>query len=154
MQTRLNMGCRFNHFFAVPALIGGILLGLSGCLSYQYERRVEGNEIKAPGDAFLPGKTTIADVLYSLGAPDGVHSLDQTDLLVYRRSLYQESGLSLGIPVFEVAVGGAAEISARGGLTRYDTLTFWFNSQGILLDVVFEKASDRSYLKTLFSKPK
>ena len=66
--------------------------------------------------------------------------------------LYQESGLSLGVPVLDVAVGGGVEISAAGGLARYDTLTFWFNPQGTLQDIVFEKASDRSYLKTLFSK--
>lgn len=152
MQTRLNMACRFNRYFTALALVAGILLSFSGCISYQYERRVEGLEIKEPGDAFLAGQTTIGDVLSSLGAPDGIHSLDNTDLLIYRRSLYQESGLSIGIPVFEVAIGGSAEISARGGLTRYDTLTFWFNSQGTLQDVIFEKASDRSYLRTLFSE--
>lgn len=146
------MACRSNRYFTALALVAGILLSFSGCISYQYERRVEGLEIKEPGDAFLAGKTTIGDVLSSLGAPDGIHSLDNTDLLIYRRSLYQESGLSIGIPVFEVAIGGSAEISARGGLTRYDTLTFWFNSQGTLQDVIFDKASDRSYLRTLFSK--
>jgi len=146
------MGYHFNHRFAILALVGSMLLSLSGCLSYQYERRVEGLEIQDPGDAYLLGKTTIGDVLSNLGAPDGVHSLDDTDLLIYRRSLYQESGLSLGVPVLDVAVGGGVEISAAGGLARYDILTFWFNPQGTLQDIVFEKASDRSYLKTLFSK--
>ena len=146
------MGYHFNQCFAILALVGSMLLSLSGCLSYQYERRVEGLEIQDPGDAYLLGKTTIGDVLSSLGAPDGVHSLDDTDLLIYRRSLYQESGLSLGVPVLDVALGGSVEISAAGGLARYDTLTFWFNPQGTLQDIVFEKASDRSYLKTLFSK--
>lgn len=146
------MGYHFNRCFAILVLVGSMLLSLSGCLSYQYERRVEGIEIQDPGDAYLLGKTTIGDVLSSLGAPDGVHSLDNTDLLIYRRSLFQESGLSLGIPVFDVAAGGTVEFSATGGLARYDTLIFWFNSQGTLQDIVFEKASDRSYLKTLFSK--
>lgn len=148
------MACRSNGYFIVLALVGSILWCLSGCISYQYERRVEGIEIKEPGDAFLAGKTTIGDVLSSLGAPDRVDSLDNTDLLVYRRSLYQESGLSIGFPVLEVAIGVSPEIVARGGLARYDTLRFWFNSQGTLQDVVFEKASDKSYLKTLFSNPK
>ena len=146
------MGCRFNCCFAILVLAGSIFLSLSGCLSYRYERRVEGIEIENPGSAYLIGETTIGDVLSSLGAPDEVHSLGNTDLLVYRRSLFQESGLSLGIPVLEVAIGGSVEVSARGGLARYDTLTFWFNSQGTLQDIVFEKASDRAYLKTLFSK--
>ncbi len=154
MQTRLSMGYRFNRCFAMLALLGSILLSLSGCLSYRYERRVEGIEINDPGDAYLLGETTIGDVLSSLGAPDGIHSLDNTDLLIYRRFLFQENSFSLGVPVLDVTLGGGVEFSATGGLARYDTLTFWFNSQGMLQDIVFEKASDRSYLKTLFSNPK
>ena len=146
------MGCHFNHRFAMLALVGSILFSLSGCLSYQYERRVEGIEIKDPGEAYPLGETTIDDVLSTLGAPHEVHSLDNTELLVYQRSLFQENGLSLGIPVLDVAAGLGVEISATGAETRYDTLTFWFNPQGTLQDIVFEKASGRSYLKTLFSR--
>jgi len=133
-------------------LAGSVLLSLSGCLSYQYERRVEGIEIEDPGDAYPLSKTSIGDVLSSLGAPDEVYSVDNTDLLVYQRSLFQENGLSLGIPVLNMAVAWSVDISATGALTRYDTLTFWFDPQGMLQDIVFEKASDRSYLKTLFSQ--
>lgn len=152
MQIRLDMACRFNHSFIMTVLIGSLLLGLTGCLSYRYERRVEGLEIEDPGDAYPLDKTTIGDVLISLGAPDEIHSLDNTDLLVYRRSLFQESGLSLGLPVLDVATGGTVEFSATGALARYDTLIFWFSPQGILQDMVYEKASDSSYLKTLFSR--
>jgi hypothetical protein len=144
------MDYHFKHRFTMLVGISVLLVCLSGCLSYQYERRIEGTEIKDPGDAYPLGKTTIGDVLSQLGAPQEVHSLDNSDVLVYQRSLYQESGLSLGIPVLEVVAGGSIDISASGALTRYDTLTFWFNSQGILDDIVFEKASDRPYLKTLF----
>ncbi|MBW1864500.1 MAG: hypothetical protein JRI64_02420 [Deltaproteobacteria bacterium] len=133
-------------------LVGSILLSLSGCLSYRYERRVEGIEIKDPADAYPLGKTTIGNVLCRLGAPDEVHSLDNTDLLVYQRSLFQENGFSLGVPMLDMSAGGGVEISATGAVTRYDTLIFWFNSQGALQNIVFEKASGRSYLKTLFSK--
>jgi hypothetical protein len=132
--------------------MGGLLLGLSGCLSYQYERRVEGIEVEDPGAAYPLEKTTIKDVLSSLGAPDEVLSLDNTDLLIYRRSLLQESGLSLGVPVLDVAAGMSAELSARGALARHDTLIFWFSPQGRLQDMVFDKASDKSYLRTLFSR--
>ncbi len=134
------------------AWAAAILMGLSGCLSYQYERRVDGIEIKDPGDAYPLGQTTIGDVLAGLGAPNEVHSLDNTDVLVYQRSLSQESGLSLGIPILEVSAGGSIDISATGGLKRFDTLIFWFDSQGMLEDIVFEEASSRPYLKTLFSK--
>ena len=146
------MVCPFNYRLVIFAVLGSIVLSLSGCLSYQYERRVEGIEINDPADAYPLGKTTLREVLLSLGAPNEVYSLDNTDLLVYQRSLVQESGLSLGIPVLDVVMGGSIDISARGALTRYDTLIFWFNPQGTLEDVVFEKASSRPYLKTLFSK--
>ena len=144
------MGYHFKHRFTMLVGICIFLVCLSGCLSYQYERRVEGTEINDPGDAYPLGKTTIGDVLSRLGAPQEVHSLDNSDLLVYQRSLYQESGLSLGIPVLDVVAGGRIDISASGALTRYDTLTFWFNSQGTLEDIVFEKASLRPYFRTLF----
>ena len=146
------MVCRFNYCLAILAVVCSVVLSLSGCLSYQYERRVEGIEINDPADAYPLGKTTLNEVLLSLGAPDEVYSLDNTDLLVYQRSLLQESGLSLGIPVLDLAMGGSVDISATGALTRYDTLIFWFNSQGTLEDIVFEKSSSRPYLKTLFTK--
>jgi hypothetical protein len=146
------MVCRFNYRLVALVLVGSVILSISGCLSYQYERRVEGIEINDPIDAYPLGKTTLSEVLLSLGAPDEVYSLDNTDLLVYQYSLIQESGLSLGIPVLDVAMGGSINISATGALTRYDTLVFWFNPQGTLEDMVFEKASSRPYLKTLFSK--
>jgi hypothetical protein len=147
------MDCRFNSSFAMLFLIGALLLSLSACLSYRYERRVEGIEVKDPGAAYPLEKTTIKDVLSSLGAPDEVISLDNTDLLIYRRSLLQESGLSLGVPVIDVMTAGmSAELSARGSLARHDTLIFWFSPQGRLQDMVFDKASDRSYLRTLFSR--
>jgi len=146
------MVCLFNFRLVLLVMAGSVIMSLSGCLSYQYERRVEGLEIDDPADAYPIGETTLSDVLLSLGAPDEVYSLDNTDLLVYQRSLIQESGLSLGIPVLDVAVGGSIDISATGALTRYDTLILWFNPQGTLEDIVFEKASSKPYLKTLFSK--
>jgi len=146
------MGCRFNHRFTLIVAISGILVCLSGCLSYKYERRVEGIEVNDPADTFSLSKTNIGDVLLSLGAPDEVYSLDNTDLLVYQRSIIQESGLSLGVPVLDVAVGGSIRLSVTDALIRYDTLIFWFNPQGTLEDIVFEKTSSRPYLKTLFTK--
>jgi hypothetical protein len=144
------MAYLFKQRFTMLVGVSLSLICLSGCLSYQYERKVVGVEISDPGDTYSLGKTTIGDVLLDLGAPQQVHSLDDSDLLVYQRSLYQESGLSLGLPALEVLAGGSIDISASGALTRYDTLTFWFNSQGTLEDVVFEKSSDKPYFKTLF----
>ena len=123
-----------------------------GCLSYRYIRQINGAEINDPGDTFIAGDTTIADVLSFLGAPDDIMSLDRKDLLIYKRSLSQENRLSLGIPIFDVVFGANIDIRASGGLTRYDTLAFFFSTEGILEQVVFEKGSSSPYLKTLLSK--
>ena len=144
------MDCLFNQRFVMVAVMGGILACLSGCLSYQYERRIGGVEIVDPGDAYHLGETAIGDVLSCLGAPDEVYSLDNKDILVYERSLFQENSLSLGIPVLDVTTGMSVNISASGALTRYDTLVFFFTPDGILENIVFEKGSSRPYLKTLF----
>jgi hypothetical protein len=144
------MDCRFNHRVTALLLTFCLFLGLSGCLSYEYTRRIDGVEIEAPGDQYSVGKTTIGDVLQNLGAPDDVFSLDNKDLLVYRRSVLQQNRLSIGIPVFDVATGGSIDMSASGALTRYDVLSFFFNPQGLLEDLVFEKGTDRPYFKTLF----
>jgi len=146
------MGCPFKCKVPCGTLIAAfILIGmLSGCISYEYSRQIVGVNIEDPGDNYPLGTTTIADVLATLGAPDDVFSLDNKDLLVYQRSLLQESGLSIGIPIFDVATGGGIDISASGTLTRYDVLSFFFDTQGMLEDVIFEKGTDRPYLKTLF----
>jgi len=146
------MAYHFNHRLVMLVMVGSVILSLSGCLSYQYARRVVGIEIEDPADAYPLGTTTLSEVLLSLGAPDEVYSRNNTDLLVYQRSLVQESGLSLSVPVLDLAMGGSMDISATGELTRYDTLIFWFNTQGTLEDIVFEKASSRPYLKTLFTR--
>ncbi len=131
-------------------LIAVLILGLSGCISYQYERYTYGVPIQDPGDQYPLMETTISDVLVKLGAPDQVFSLDNKDLLVYRRSLLQENSLSVGFPVLDIATGGSIDVSASGGLTRSDVLTFFFNTDGLLVDVVFEKGTEAPYLKTLF----
>ena len=142
------MVCPFKNCIA-SLLAAALTLGLSGCISYQYQRYTYGVPIADPGDQYMLNRTTIGDVLGKLGAPDYIYSLDNKDLLVYRRSLLQENSFSVGIPVVEVATGGSIDFSASGALTRSDVLTFFFNSDGILVDFVFEKGTDAPYLETL-----
>jgi len=143
------MDCHFRYCLRLPLIIV-LILALSGCISYQYDRYIYGVPIQDPGDQYPLNHATIGDVLANLGAPDYVHSLDNKDMLVYRRSLLQENSLSVGIPVVDVATGGSVDLSASGALIRSDVLTFFFNSEGILVDVVFEKGTDAPYLETLF----
>ena len=143
------MACRFKFYFSL-LLIAGLIPGLCGCISYQYNRYIYGLPIQAPGDQYPLLQTTMADVLANLGAPDYIFSLDIKDLFVYRHALLQENSLSVGIPVVDVATGGSIDMSASGALTRSDFLTFFFNPDGILVNLVFEKGTDAPYLETLF----
>jgi len=142
------MVCHFKLYLSL-LLISGLIPGLSGCISYQYDRYTYGVPIEDPADQYALNHTSIGDVLSKLGAPDYIYSLDNKDLFVYRRSLLQENSLSVGIPVLDVATGGSIDLSASGALTRSDVLTFFFSSDGILVDFVFEKGTDAPYFKTL-----
>ena len=147
-----NMGFRFRKHLGVVLGCLCILLGNSGCLSYRIVRQIQGTEIEDPSEEFAAGISTISEVLTRLGAPAEVLSIEQKDLLIYERSLLYENRLSLGIPLLDVALGGSADISAYGSLTRYDTLAFFFTPDGLLDHVVFEKGSAAPYIKTLLSK--
>ena len=149
MLTRHLMDCR-SKYFLYPFLTVALIVVLSGCISYRYNRYIYGLPIQDPGEQFPLIQTSIGDVLANLGAPDYVYSLDNKDMLVYRRSLLQENSLSVGIPVVEVTTGGSFDLSASGALTRSDVLTFFFNSDGLLIDMIFEKGTDAPYLETLF----
>jgi hypothetical protein len=135
-------------------LLGGALIVafLSGCITYRIDRAVNGAELHNPGDTFLVGTSTIGDVLLNMGAPADILSTDNHDLLIYERSLLYENRLGVGIPLFDIAAGGSADVSTYGSLTRYDSLVFFFKPDGILDRMVFEKGSNTPYLKTLFSE--
>lgn len=136
-------------FILVALLVSSILL--LGCVSFRFVRGVEGREVVPPGNELQVGKTTLGEVLLLLGAPDKLAELEGKDLLLYERLVLQENGLSLGIPVANIW-GASIDISAYGTLIRYDTLAFFFTPEGVLQDMVFEKSSNRPYLRTLFTE--
>ena len=123
-----------------------------GCLSFRVLKMVEGHEVPDPGEEFQAGKTTMGDVLSQFGAPDKLAELGGKDMLLYQRMVNRSNTLSLGIPVLEsTPVLFNVDVSAYGGLVRYDTFVFFFTSDGVLQDMVFEKGSSRPYLKAFFS---
>ncbi len=155
MQPRLLMGFSPNYIKRIRFALVGLVVCLpllSGCISYRFLQQIQGVEIKDPGDCFAPGKTILEDVLPVLGAPTHVMLLEGQDLLIYERSVSHENKISVGIPVFDIAVGGSADFSASGALTRYDTLALFFSPDGVLDHMVYEKGSDLPYFKTLFSR--
>ena len=74
-------------------------------------------------------------------------------MLIYRRSLLAQSGLSFGIPLTDILIS-SFDISAHGTLVRYDLLLLFFTPDGILTKIVIEKGSQHPYLKTILSDKK
>jgi len=136
-------------FGALLLIVLGALL--SGCVSFQSIRIVEGREIADPGDTLEVGRTTLGQVLSLLGAPDKLVELQGKDLLVYERMVLDEKRLSLGIPVADIW-GARIDFSSYGTLIRYDTLALFFSPNGVLQDMVLEKGSIQPFLKVLFTE--
>jgi len=148
MQMRHHMDFRFK----IIILLGGISIFLFvGCVSYQMVKSVEGSPVISPGTTLVIGKTTLYDVLFRFGAPNQVIEMEGRNLILYERILYRQNALTIGIPVMGEIGGPNFDFSARGGLTRYDTLALFFTPDHILCDMVCERGSHRPYLKSLFS---
>ena len=152
MQKMQNTAFHFKK--CCTLLLGGVLISLflTNCITYRIEREINGVELQDPGDKFSIGLSTMGDVLSILGAPVDLLSIENHDLFIYRRSMLYENRLSLGLPVLDLPLGGSADVSAYGSLTRYDTLVFFFRPDGILDHMVFEKGSAKPYLRTLLSQ--
>ena len=149
MRKMLNTASPFKRCVAV--MLGGLCaaLLLASCITYRIDREISGVELHDPGGHFRIGASTMGDVLLTLGAPAEVLSIKNQDLFIYQRSLLYENRFSLGVPLLDLAVGGSADLSAYGSLTRYDTLAFFFGADGILDHMVFEKGSSKPYVRTL-----
>jgi hypothetical protein len=144
------MGFRFNSFFILIILLslGQILLG---CISLQFVKRVDGADVVFPVDKLEVGRTTMGEVLSLLGAPDELEELEGGDLFLYKRSVFRQSRLSVGIPVFDIW-GSGIDFSTYGTLLCYDTKGLILSPDKILQQIVFEKCADRSYLKTILKE--
>jgi hypothetical protein len=125
---------------------------LSGCITYQIARYVEGDEVVNPDDHLQVGKTTLGEVLALRGAPDNIAKAGHEDLLVYERALLYRNRIKVGIPIpLSSLIRTSIDASAYGTLVRYDSLALFFNSEGILTHKTFDKGSSYPYFKTLFS---
>lgn len=144
------MGSRFNiALVLITFLLSGTLL--SACISYQFVRAVQGDEVVPPDDAFELGKTSLGEVLSVLVAPDKVAEMEGKDFLFYERTVLQDSRLSLSIPLLDIS-GTNVDLSGYGTLVRFDRLVLLFTPDSILRQMMFEKGSSGPYLKTLFKE--
>ena len=123
---------------------------LTGCISYRLIKATEGRSVCPIFEECQVGKTTLQEALEILGAPDQVAELEGKDVLIYWRSLFAQSGLSLGIPLADIWIN-SFRFSASGRLARYDLLLLFFTPDGILREIVSEKGSHQPYLKTILS---
>jgi hypothetical protein len=124
---------------------------VTGCVSYRFIRATEGRPIPPVSEECQEGKTTLQEALETLGAPDQVAELEGKDVLIYRRSLLVQSGLSFGIPLTDILRNS---YGISGTLVRYDLLLLFFTPDGILTKIVVEKGSQHPYLKTILSDKK
>lgn len=148
MQTSHRTDFRFK---IILLLVPVTIIFFCGCISYQMIQSVEGTPVASPNGTVLVGKTTLGDALSLFGVPDKVLELKGKNLIIYERILYHENALTIGIPVMGKIGGPSADVSARGGLIRYDTLALFFTPDDILCNIVYEKGSLSPYLKTLLS---
>jgi hypothetical protein len=136
--------------FIYPFIVCSLI---TGCLSYRVIKAVEGRSVSTIFEEFQIGTTTLQEALEALGAPDQVAELEGKDVLIYRRSLLSNSGLSFGIPLSDIW-GPSFDFSAYGELVRYDLVLLFFTPEGILSEIASEKGSRYPYLKTILSDKK
>ncbi len=139
-------------FKVFPFLIYSFLVGslITGCVSYRVIKAVEGRSVSNNFTKFRVGATTLKEALETLGAPDQVAELEGKDVLIYRRSLLFNSGISFGIPLTDIW-GPGFDFSAYGELVRYDLLLLSFTPEGILSEIASAKGSRYPYFKTILS---
>ena len=142
------MDFRINSLLVSIVFLVNVLL--SGCVTYQISKYVEGDEVVVPQEELVVGKTTLEEALSVLGAPDKVAKVGLENLLVYERALLYRNRIKVGIPVSEL-IRGNLSMAAYGTLVRYDSLALFFNTESILSHKTFAEGSSHPYFKTLFS---
>ena len=148
MLKRRNMDCRINSLLVSIIILANVLL--SGCVTYQIAKYVEGDVVNVPNEELEVGKTTLKEALSILGAPDKVAKVGEENLLLYERELLYRNRIKVGIPLSEL-IRGNLSVSAYGTLVRYDSLALFFNTEDILSHKTFAEGSSHPYLRTLFS---
>ena len=125
MLKRRNMDFRIKSLLVSIIILANVLL--SGCVTYQIAKYVEGDEVVVPQEELVVGKTTLEEALSILGAPDKVAKVGVENLLVYERELLYRNRIKVGIPLSEL-IRGNLSVSAYGTLVRYDSLALFFNT--------------------------
>jgi len=125
---------------ATILLVACLILG--GCLSLRIDKVTDGAEVKPLPREFAVGKTTLADILASYGAPADIVDMKGHFALHYQRSFYRGGQLSLSIPLSDV-LKMSPKLDAAGNLVRYDAAVFIFTPDGVLSEMTYENGIAR-----------
>jgi hypothetical protein len=109
---------------------------LCGCPSFRIDRINDGSEVKPLPQAFVVGKTTLADVLSSYGAPADIIDMKGHFALHYQRIFYRGGQISLSLPLKDIIKVSPA-FDVAGNLQRYDSAVFIFTPEGILSKMIY-----------------
>lgn len=140
------MGRRFKRFpRAAILLVASLILG--GCLSLRIDKVTDGAEVKPLPQEFAVGKTTLADILASYGAPADIVDMKGHFALHYQRSFYRGGQLSLSIPLSDV-LRTSPKLDAAGNLLRYDAAVFILTPDGVLSEMTYENGIARPLWNT------
>lgn len=121
---------------------------IGSCLSYQILKQIDGPEVVLPRQKLEVGVTSLEDILRQCGAPRKIQSLNQHFALIYQRTVSNNRRLAMSIPFYYTFRG--TDISANGGLSKFDLLILVFTDQGILDHYIYAEDSHNPFFKTLF----
>ncbi len=111
---------------ATLLLVLSLSLSLGACT---IGRDYVGNELRAnPYEVLVPGKTHLADVLETFGAPDKIQRRKDGDVLVYRFVRGNESVLEIQEPV----ITGLSVFTYTKRQFKSNRLTLFFDGAGLL----------------------
>jgi hypothetical protein len=140
------MACRFKRILRAMILLL-LCQVLCGCLSFRIDRISDGAEVQPLPQGFAVGKTTLADVLASYGAPADIVDMKSHFALHYQREFYRGGQLSLGFPLGD-ALKVSPKLDASANLQRYDSAVFIFTPEGVLAGMTYEKGTDHPLWNT------
>ncbi|MFA6413443.1 MAG: hypothetical protein WCW53_12165 [Syntrophales bacterium] len=133
------------HLGAMILLVASLVLG--GCLSLRIDKVTDGAEVKPLPREFAVGKTTLAEILASYGAPSDIVEMKGHFALHYQRSFYRGGQLSFSVPLSDV-LKTSPKLDATGNLLRYDAAVFILTPDGILSEMTYENGIARPLWNT------
>ncbi|HSV93872.1 MAG TPA: hypothetical protein VLH81_12390 [Desulfobacterales bacterium] len=131
---------------AASAMVLLLAIGLAGCVSMQVQKARRGVDPVPLAAGLAPGASTLQEALSRCGAPDEIVDMDPDFALHYRHLLQRGAKVSLGIPLKQVFLPSPS-LETRGNLVRTDALVLVFTPAGILKDMRYEQATDRSLIE-------